>query len=109
MTSTNNRIINFSNPVGSADAVSRSYVDLTCFRKGLEVDISNKNITRLADPVNPQDATNKSWVETHTVGNYLALDGGTLTWDINMGDHKITNVREPVNDNDAANKKWVSG
>lgn len=39
--------------------------------------------------------------------NYLALSGGTMTGDLNMGSKSISNVKDPVNEKDAATKGFL--
>lgn len=41
------------------------------------------------------------------VGDYLPLEGGSLSGSLDMSGNKVTNVGDPTADGDAANKKYV--
>lgn len=62
---------------------------------------------------NPTDFVIYSQLTAYTniwdnlAANFLALGGGTMSGQINMGSHKIVSVADPTADQDAATKKYV--
>ena len=122
----NNTIFNVKNPTVADQGVNKRYVDglhsHTLLTDGTNkpmanIDFNRKRITNLSDPVGNQDAATKEYVKnqkTETtqyvdveVAKRLALSGGTMTGQIDMGGKKIVNVADPTANTNVATKNYV--
>ena len=63
----------------------------------------DEKVTIITEPYDPTDAVNKEYVDD----NYLPLNGGCMSGDIDMDGQAIVNLLDPVNDGDAATKGYV--
>ena len=68
------------------------------------LDMGNQTIFNVKDPTVADHGVNKGYVDAETI-KLLALSGGTMTGQINMGGN--INVVTPTYPTDAANKVWV--
>lgn len=59
-------------------------------------------------PIKNAHAATKKYVDDKA-GNYLSLEGGTMTGSINAGENTVTNLKEPENGTDATTKNYVDG
>ena len=122
----NNTIFNVKNPTVADQGANKRYVDSlhshTLLTDGTNkptanIDFNRKRITNLSDPVGNQDAATKEYVKnqkTETtqyvdveVAKRLALSGGTMTGQIDMGGKKIVNVADPTANTNVATKNYV--
>ena len=106
------KITNVSAPINDTDAANKKYVDDGLFTK---VNTGDFNTFKTTNSEAIEDAkkagTDAQATITNTIlpkfNNYLLVEGGGMSGDINMNSNKITNVSTPVNNNDAANKSYV--
>ena len=122
----NNTIFNVKNPTVADQGANKRYVDNlhshTLLTDGTNkptahMNWNSKRITNLSDPVGNQDAATKEYVKnqkTETtqyvdveVAKRLALSGGTMTGQIDMGGKRIINVGDPTSNKHAATKNYV--
>ena len=122
----NNTIFNVKNPTIADQGANKRYVDNlhshTLLTDGTNypkahMNWNSKRITNLSDPVGNQDAATKKYVKdqkTETTqyvnvedAKRLALSGGTMTGQINMGGKRIINVGDPVGNRNVATKNYV--
>jgi hypothetical protein len=69
------------------------------------VNLNNLNqIEGVVDPTKNQDVATKNYVDTHTSGNYLRLDGtNAMSANLNMNSNRITNLSDGITGVDAVN------
>ena len=122
----NNTIFNVKDPTVADQGANKRYVDglhsHTLFTDGsnkptADIDFNRKRITNMSDPVGNQDAATKAYVKyqkTETTqyvdaedAKRLALSGGTMSGEINMGGKRIVNVGDPVSNTNVATKNYV--
>ena len=121
-------ILNLKDPTTGKEPATKDYADkklaLTGGRMTGFINMGTHEITNLAIPTGNNNAATKKYADDldtavrakitqektalqNLIRQKLALTGGTMSGDLNMGDQKITNLAAPTDQTDAATKDFV--
>ena len=124
----NNAILNLKDPKLGKEPATKDYADGKLSLSGGSmtgsINMGAHEITNLATPTVATQAATKKYADDldtavrakitqektalqNLIRQKLALTGGTMSGDLNMGDQKITNLGEPTANSDAATKHFV--
>ena len=122
------QIINLKDPTLGKEPATKDYADEKLSKAGGRmtgvINMGNNEITNLATPTGNSNAATKKYADDldtavrakitqektalqNLIRQKLALTGGTMSGDLNMGDQKITNLAAPTDQTDAATKSYV--
>ena len=123
-----NAILNLKDPTTGKEPATKDYADkklaLTGGRMTGSINMGTHEITNLAIPTVTTQAATKKYADDldtavrakitqektalqNLIHQKLALTGGTMNGNLDMGDQKITNLAAPTDQTDAATKDFV--
>ena len=104
----NHTIFNVKNPTAADQGVNKRYADAETAKNRVEINRVefdlNTNILVAQNQIKTK--ADKTYVDTENAKR-LALSGGTMTGEIDMGGKKIVNVGDPVSNRNVATKNYV--